>query len=282
MGSKYISTSTGTQIDDAVNKRHTHANKTILDSTTATFTTEWEALLAVVQAGLVTTDNVTTITNKVMDDITNYIGANHIHYRCRNNTDVTILAGTVVTMEGTQTGTDYLEIVPFTDPTTQIAVGITHSDIVKNSVGLVINTGVMNDHVDTTPWTEGTILYPNDAGGFTNIKPSEGQYQPCAVVTRSHQNQGTLLVEFTAPKNIASTTKAGEVQLNDTLTSTSVTEALTSNQGRILKELIDSVAGNVGTKSVDETDIKNGSILVYDAVLDKVVYTDVIDSGSIV
>ena len=40
---------------------------------------------------------------------------------------------------------------------------------------------------------------------------------------------------------IASTTQAGYVQLNDTLTSTSVVMALTANQGKVLKDAINNM-----------------------------------------
>lgn len=186
-------------------------------------------------------DDAIVLTNKTLDNISNYIGANHIHYRCRNSSGVTITAGTVVTAQGTQSGTDYLEIVPVTDPQTQVAIGIAHSDLLNNAVGLVINTGVLNDHIDTSGFSEGTILYPNTTGGLTSVKPTSGQYQACAVVTRSHATQGTLLIEFTDPKKYASTTQAGYVQLVDNLTTNDNTKALTASQGFALKALVDRI-----------------------------------------
>lgn len=285
MGSKYISAHTGTQIDDAVAKKHVHDNKTILDAVTEPFTLEDRAYLNELLQTNVTVDNVITVTNKVIDDITNRIGADHIHYKVRNDTGVVIPEGTVVTGSSTQTGTDYILVEPITDAENQVAIGIVKTELVNNAIGLVVNTGVLADTIDTTSWNEGDILYPSNTSGLTNVKPTTGHYQACALVTRVHQTQGTLLVEFTSPVEIASTTKAGIVQLNDTLTSVSTTEALTANQGKVLKDLIDTlqvISGYVGSKEVDETNITNGSILVYDATLDKVVYTDVIDSGPIV
>lgn len=177
-----------------------------------------------------------TLTNKTLDNITNFIGADHVHYACRNASGTPISSGTVVTAQGTQSGTDYIEIVPVTDPQTQIALGILHGDLANNATGLVINTGLCTDHVDTSAWTVGTILYPNSSAGLTDVKPASGWYQACAVVLRSHANQGTLLIEFTEPKYIASTTQSGYVQLNDTLTSTSTTEALTAAKGKVLQD----------------------------------------------
>lgn len=182
------------------------------------------------------TDGVATFTNKTLDSITNFIGANHIHYPVRNESGGPLTKGTVVTGQSTQSGTDYIEVVPVTNDQTQIALGILHTDLADNGTGLAINTGVCIDMVDTSAWAVGTLLYPNSAGGLTSTKPTTGWYQACAIVTRSHANQGTMLVEFTEPKYIASTTQSGYVQLNDTLTSTSTTEALTANQGKVLQD----------------------------------------------
>lgn len=184
-------------------------------------------------------------TNKTLDDITNYIGANHLHYPVRNDSGATILAGAVVTAAVTQPGTDYLAINQVTDPQTQVAVGITHMDLPNNGTGLAINTGIMKDHVDTSAWAEGTILYPNNAGGLTSVKPTSGQYQACAIVTRSHATNGTLLVEFTEPKKIASTTQAGYVQLVDDMVTADSTKAATANVIKQLKDLVDRLDASI-------------------------------------
>lgn len=160
-----------------------------------------------VPAGALFTDTVydpnavETLTNKTMDNILNYIGANHIHYPIRNESGSLITKGTVITGSTTQPGTDYIEVKPRT-LATEIALGIAHSNIANNETGLAINTGVCIDMVDTSAWDEGTILYPNTSGGLTDVKPTSGLYQACAVVTRSHATQGTLLVEFTEPKEV--------------------------------------------------------------------------------
>lgn len=183
-----------------------------------------------------------TLTNKTIDNISNLIGADHIHYKVRNASGSTIAINTVVTASGTQPGTDYVQVIPVTDPQTQIALGITHTELLNNGIGLVMNTGVHNN-ANTSAWTVGTLLYPNITGGLTSTKPTSGRYQACAVVLRQHSSSGTLLCEFTEPKLFASTTQAGYVQLNNTLTSTSVTEALTSAQGKVLRDIL--VASNI-------------------------------------
>ena len=177
-----------------------------------------------------------TFTNKILDDATNYIGANHIHYRVRNESGTTIPKGTVITAAGTQPGTDYIEVVPVSNYLTQVAIGITHSSIENNAVGLATNTGVCSDFTDTSAWDEGTILYPNNSGGLTDVEPTTGRYQACAVVTRSHNTQGTLLVEFSDPTYIASTAQSGVTTLVDDLVTDDNSKALTASQGKALND----------------------------------------------
>ena len=167
-----------------------------------------------VPSGAVFTDTVynpaatEALTNKTIDNILNTIGADHIHYKVRNSTGSTINVGTVVYASGTQPGTDYVLIEPVTDPQAQVAIGIVHTTLLNNDIGLVVNTGV-KDGVNTNAFTVGTILYPNTTGGFTSTKPTSGMYQACAYVLRQHSSSGTLLCEFSEPKMIASATQMG-------------------------------------------------------------------------
>ena len=201
------------------------------------------------EVNTVTPDNIVTFTNKTLDDITNYIWANHIHYPVRNESWVTLYKWTPITGSTTQPWTDYIVIEPFSDRSTQTALWILHQDLVDNWTWLCTNTGQVISEVDTTYWNEWTILYPaskdyddvttttsdyvvwefifdtstklmyecilNSTTGvlltnatyfrqiwFTDTKPTSWNYQACAVVTRSHQTQWTLLVEFTEPKPV--------------------------------------------------------------------------------
>lgn len=147
---------------------------------------------------------VATVTNKVIDDITNTVGADHIHYKVRNNTGSTLAKGTVVKATGTQPGTDYIVVEPTTS-TQDVGIGVVHSDISGDTgwIGLVINTGVV-DKTNTSAWPVGTILYTGSGGTWTTTKPTSGTYQASAYVLRQHVTQGTLLVEFTEPRSTVS------------------------------------------------------------------------------
>lgn len=64
----------------------------------------------------------------------------------------------------------------------------------------------------------------------------------------------------TISMNLASTTAPGAVQLNDTLTSTSSTTALTAKQGKVLKDTM--IVAYSGTTVPDNALGKNGDIYV--------------------
>lgn len=186
------------------------------------------------------TNGEATLTNKIIDDFSNSIGADHIHYKVRNDSDSIIPVNTVVTASGTQPGTDYLSVVPLTDNQTQVAIGIIHTELAKNGVGLVVNTGVINNiDTDTDEWDENTILYADSNGWFTDIKPTGNQYQACGIVLRRHASHGTILVEFTEPTYYASTGQAGYVELVNNLTTDDITKVVTATQSKALKDAQD-------------------------------------------
>ena len=177
----------------------------------------------------------TTLAGLTIDDITNRIGADHIHYKVKNLTGITIPKGTVVSFSGIAED-DVVRVKPYSAG--EVAIGMVHEDLLHGTEGLAVNTGRYDGYA-TNMYSTFTILYPADGGGLTSVKPTSGHYQMCATVIKSGPGgSGILLVEFTAPTYIGSTTQSGYVQLNDTLTSTSSTEALTANQGKVLADAL--------------------------------------------
>lgn len=71
---------------------------------------------------------------------------------------------------------------------------------------------------------------------------------------------GLTISGGTISLNSASTSAPGAVQLNDTLTSTSTTTALTANQGKVLKDTM--VVTYSGTGAPDNSLGKNGDIYI--------------------
>ncbi|MCT7513668.1 coiled-coil domain-containing protein [Aliarcobacter cryaerophilus] len=166
---------------------------TYTDGTTDTFT---------VHNGIdsdFTTASESTLTNKTIDDMSNTIGANHVHYKVRNNTGTTILKGTVVKAASTQTGTDYINVEPTTS-STDTGLGIVISDISVSTdwVGLIIAKGEVKN-INTNMWNVGTKLYTSNGGTFTNVKPTTNTYQVSGYVHKKHSSQGVIVVDFSEP-----------------------------------------------------------------------------------
>ena len=160
-----------------------------------------------------------TVTNKTLNDISNNVGANHIHYKVKASE--ALVPGDVVTITGYNAGENAVEVSKTTS-ITDVAVGIVEETMAIGEFGSVINTGTIED-IDTSDenWTFGTILYSDGAGSFTHIKPTTGYYQAAAVVLRQQSNTGSLLVEFTEPK-------ATQAEINSGV---SITESQISNFG---------------------------------------------------
>ena len=175
---------------------------------------------------VVGTNEVQVLTNKVIDDITNLVGADHVHYKVRSS--VALAKGTIVKAAGAQPGTDYIVVEPVT-ASSDVAIGVVHSAIDGTTgwVGLVINTGEFTG-TNTSAWAVGTILYVG-ASGFTTTKPA-GRYQAAGFVLRQHSTQGVLLVEFSEPSQAAADV---HVTATGNLSATSVQSALEELQQEI-------------------------------------------------
>jgi hypothetical protein len=78
----------------------------------------------------------------------------------------------------------------------EFVVGVATQDFNKNEFGFVTHFGKVRS-LDTDALSEGTIIYldPTTPGGWVTTAPSDGSHViQLAAVTRSHQNQGTILV----------------------------------------------------------------------------------------
>ena len=73
-------------------------------------------------------------------------------------------------------------------------------------------------------------------------------------------NNGLNINDGTVSMSLATTSKAGAVQLNDNLTSSSNTMALTAKQGKILKDSM--VVTYSGTTNPDNSLGKNGDLYI--------------------
>jgi len=144
---------------------------------------------------VVTPDSTTTFTNKTINDISNIVGANHIHYKVKATED--LVKGDVVKIVGYNQGEDATEVAK-TTTVNCIAFGIVEEDLTNGSFGKVISNGTL-EGLDTSAWTENTILYSDGAGGLTDTKPTTGTYQSLAIVLKSNQNNGAIYFTASEP-----------------------------------------------------------------------------------
>lgn len=147
-------------------------------------------------AGYLTPANTATVTNKTMDSYSNWIGANHIHYRIKATEP--ILAGQVLMGVGYNSGEDAYEVALWTVASGKPALGISHDDLTTGSFGLLAQAGQVRG-LDTSALDEDTIYYPTDGGGLTKTKPTSGTYQAAVYVLRKHSSQGEVTVNFSDP-----------------------------------------------------------------------------------
>jgi hypothetical protein len=145
--------------------------------------------------------NTAEYTNKTIDDYTNIVKANAVHARVKNQSGVTMTKGTVVAYFGYSDSEDAIKVVKANN-TTGVSIGILQDDILADDFGMMISTGII-DGLDTSSYTNGTILYADTTGGLTDVEPTTGFAQPIAYVLKSNENIGVLQVLASYPKQDA-------------------------------------------------------------------------------
>ena len=135
-------------------------------------------------------------TNKTLDDVSNWIGANHLHYKTKATEAIT--AGNVVMAVGYNSGEDAYEIAKWTVASGKPAIGIAEESIATGSFGRIVQAGIVKN-IDTSGLTLNAIHYPANGGLLTATQPTTGTYQACAYVMRVHGSQGALLASFNEP-----------------------------------------------------------------------------------
>ena len=140
--------------------------------------------------------SINTLTNKTIEDVSNWIGANHLHYKVKATEALT--AGNIVMAVGYNSGEDAYEVAKWTTASGKPAIGIVEYAIANGSFGRVVQAGIVKD-IDTSTLTLNAIHYPANNGLLTVTKPTTGTYQACVYVMRVHSSQGALLASFNEP-----------------------------------------------------------------------------------
>lgn len=140
--------------------------------------------------------SVNSLTNKTIEDVSNWIGANHLHYKVKATES--LIAGNIVMAVGYNSGEDAYEVAKWTTASGKPAIGIVEYAITTGSFGRVVQAGIVKD-IDTSTLTLNAIHYPANNGLLTVTKPTTGTYQACVYVMRVHSSQGAVLASFNEP-----------------------------------------------------------------------------------
>lgn len=143
---------------------------------------------------IVTLTGSETLTNKVLTDFTNSILANYVHIKVSNRESSTLTAGTLVSLQGWDTGLEVPRIVPsISSVSTNPCIGILTQDIAPNATGELQINGIV-DFLDTNSYSENEVLYVGDTlGTFTSTKPQVNA-QVIGRVVQSSSTEGKVLL----------------------------------------------------------------------------------------
>ena len=163
-------------------------------------------------------------------------GANSIVVESSDGTNGTITAATA-SVAGVMTSADKSKLDGIeAGAQANVAETVTSISLAANTLTYTDENGADTD-IDLSLYLDDTNLARLTSG---SINGSTG------IATFTRDDASTFTVDMSAFLDA--------ITLNDTLTSTSVTEGLTANQGKVLKDLIDVInTNNTGTNTGDET-----------------------------
>ena len=152
--------------------------------------------------GGISVDSINTLTNKTLDDYTNFIHADGIHLRVKATENLSY--GDVIMFTGFNAGEQAIEVAKRNDDTVP-AIGVLHDDLLIGEFGMAVSNGLFKQ-IDTSAFSEGVVLYPNTTGGFTTTPSiSNSNYnQQLAYVVRSHAVNGEIMINVGAGHDLAS------------------------------------------------------------------------------
>lgn len=163
------------------------------------------------------------LTNKVIDDVSNYVHANAIHFAAKAVGDID--KGTPVVLVS-DIDEDFVYVAPCASDDN--AVGICEDGLLDGELGEIMVSGILSGY-DTSAWLEGDLLYSSN-GVLTNTQPSTGKIQFIGYVLNSATN-GKILVSGSDPYP-----DARQILFDNTdtdLTSTNVQDAITEVDSRM-------------------------------------------------
>lgn len=152
--------------------------------------------------GGITATSTDTLTNKTLDSYTNYIHADGIHLRVKATEN--IARGDVLKFVGFNSGEQAIEVAKRNSNTVP-AIGIADETLSTGSFGMALSNGLFKN-INTSSFSEGSVLYPNTTGGFTTTPTiaNSNYNQQLAYVVRSHTKNGEIMVNIGAGHDLSS------------------------------------------------------------------------------
>ena len=163
--------------------------------------TEVDANFVNLNTDKIETSDIRVLTNKTIDSITNFIGADHLHLKVKAT--VAISKGDVLKVTGYNLGENALEVAQVSSAS-DVSIGLSHDTLSAGDFGAAVHSGVL-EGINTAAFSVGTILYPNTSGGLTSTRPTTGTYQAIAYVIRSNTVNGSVLIEASEPQTVLGT-----------------------------------------------------------------------------
>lgn len=118
---------------------------------------------------------------------------------CRNNTDSTIVAGSVVYISGATGNKATISLSQAnSEEKSSKTFGIVKSDIVKNADGEIVVIGELSG-LNTSSFSDGDSLWlsPDFPGGMTNVRPSAPNHAVfIGTVVYAHNNNGIIQINI--------------------------------------------------------------------------------------
>jgi len=216
-------------------------------------------------------DGAISFTNKTLADSSNKIHADQLHIKIK--ADENLLKGQPVKYDSFNIGENAIN-VSLSNQLTDVTIGLAEEDIAQGSFGNIITAGVL-DHTDTQDFNEGEILYVDGLGQLTGVEPTSGYSQPIAICLKSQQNNGSLQVLASYPKQPST-----DVRNDSNVSGLNVTEALNN-----LNTSIQSIKDSIGFACSDETSpLSVGQAIATDMPYDMLVsrvYASLTATGSL-
>ena len=191
-------------------------------------------------------DGPIALTNKTLTDASNLIHADQLHIKVK--ADESLLKGQPVKYDSFNVGQNAIN-VSLSNQLTDVSIGLAEEDIPQGSFGNIITAGVL-DHVNTTAFNEGEILYVDGLGLLTGVEPTSGYSQPIAICLKSQQNNGSLQVLASYPKQPST-----DVRNDSNVSGLNVTEALNNLSSSLTGSYATAEQGLLADSAIQPGDI---------------------------